>query len=82
MTSVFAFSVHFCPFWYRCYYPHTSRESVSPVCGIFSLRLLGLVLNLKLSLKMHKELFFKVPMDYYGNNKQETNMYMFFSLGF
>ena len=21
-------------FWYRCYYPHTSRHSVSPVCGI------------------------------------------------
>ena len=27
-------SVHFCPFWYRCYYPHRSRDSVSPVCGI------------------------------------------------
>ena len=22
-------------FWYRCYYPHWSRESLSPVCGIF-----------------------------------------------
>ena len=22
-------------FWYRCYYPHRSRELVSPVCGIF-----------------------------------------------
>ena len=21
--------------WYRCYYPHRSRELVSPVCGIF-----------------------------------------------
>ena len=21
---------------YQCYYPHTSRESMSPVCGIFS----------------------------------------------
>ena len=27
-------SVLFCPFWYRCYYPHTMTESVSPVCGI------------------------------------------------
>ena len=23
--------------WHRCYYPHRSRDSVSPVCGIFSL---------------------------------------------
>ena len=22
-------------FWYRCYYPHRSRDSLSPVCGIF-----------------------------------------------
>ena len=22
--------------WYRCYYPHRSREALSPVCGIFS----------------------------------------------
>ena len=22
-------------FWYRCYYPHQSRDSLSPVCGIF-----------------------------------------------
>ena len=22
-------------FLYRCYYPHTARDSVSPVCGIF-----------------------------------------------
>ena len=22
-------------FWYRCYYPHAWRNSVSPVCGIF-----------------------------------------------
>ena len=29
------FSVHFCPVWYRCYYPHRSRVSVSPECGIF-----------------------------------------------
>ena len=21
--------------WYRCYYPHRSRDSLSPVCGIF-----------------------------------------------
>ena len=21
--------------WYRCYYPHRSRDSVSPVCWIF-----------------------------------------------
>ena len=21
--------------WHRCYYPHRSRDSVSPVCGIF-----------------------------------------------
>ena len=23
--------------WHRCYYPHRSRDSVSPVCGIFIL---------------------------------------------
>ena len=22
-------------FWYRCYYPHRSRDALSPVCGIF-----------------------------------------------
>ena len=22
--------------WYRCYYPHQSRDSMSPVCGIFT----------------------------------------------
>ena len=21
--------------WYRCYYPHRSRDALSPVCGIF-----------------------------------------------
>ena len=26
---------HFSPFWYRCYYPHRLRDSVSPVCEIF-----------------------------------------------
>ena len=26
---------YFCLFWYRCYYPHWSRDSVSPICGIF-----------------------------------------------
>ena len=30
-------------FWYWCYYQHTSRDSVSPICGIFTdLALLGL----------------------------------------
>ena len=24
-------------FWYRCYYPHRSRDSLSPVCGIFDI---------------------------------------------
>ena len=24
--------------WHRCYYPHRSRDALSPVCGIFSLR--------------------------------------------
>ena len=23
--------VHFCPFWYWCYYPHRLRDSVSPI---------------------------------------------------
>ena len=23
------------PPWYRCYYPHRSRDALSPVCGIF-----------------------------------------------
>ena len=22
-------------FWYRCYYPHWSRDAFSPICGIF-----------------------------------------------
>ena len=22
--------------WYRCYYPHRSRDALSPVCGIFT----------------------------------------------
>ena len=33
-----ALSVHFCLFWYWCYYPHTSRDLVSSACGIFSSR--------------------------------------------
>ena len=33
----FFFFFHFCLFWYRCYYPHWSRDSVSPICGIFHL---------------------------------------------
>ena len=32
----FFLSVCFWPFWYWCYYPHTSRYSVSPVCEISS----------------------------------------------
>ena len=24
--------------WYWCYYPHRSRDALSPVCGIFFLR--------------------------------------------
>ena len=24
--------------WHRCYYPHRSRDALSPVCGIFSTR--------------------------------------------
>ena len=24
--------------WYRCYYPHRSRDALSPVCGIFVLK--------------------------------------------
>ena len=32
------FSAHFALlagfFWYRCYYPHRSRDALSPVCGI------------------------------------------------
>ena len=31
----FFLSVRFCLFWYRCYYPHTSRVLVPPVCRIF-----------------------------------------------
>ena len=33
--DIFRFSKKSC-FWYRCYYPHRSRESLSPVCGIFN----------------------------------------------
>ena len=28
--------VRFCPFWYWCYYLHPSRDSLSPLCNIFS----------------------------------------------
>ena len=33
--------------WYRCYYPHRSRDALSPVCGIFLLKLIlqGVSLN-------------------------------------
>ena len=31
----FFLSFRFCLFWYRCYYPHTSRNTVSPICRIF-----------------------------------------------
>ena len=41
-------AVHFCPylsvqvyFWHRRYYPHTSRDSVSPVCATCCGNLLG-----------------------------------------
>ena len=26
--------------WYRCYYPHRSRDALSPVCGIFVIKVL------------------------------------------
>ena len=29
--------------WYRCYYPHRSRDALSPVCGIFCLEILKAV---------------------------------------
>ena len=32
-TTNFALLAGF--FWYRCYYPHRSRDSLSLVCGIF-----------------------------------------------
>ena len=31
-NKILALTDHFCPFWYRCYYPHQSSDSVSPVC--------------------------------------------------
>ena len=31
-------SVWFCLSWYWSYYPHASRDSVSPVCGIFFIK--------------------------------------------
>ena len=39
----FFLSFRFCPFWYRCYYLHTSRYSVSPVCGICIQELLSVL---------------------------------------
>ena len=30
---VSSFVFLFCLFWYQYFYPHTSRDSVSPVCG-------------------------------------------------
>ena len=29
--------------WRRCYYPHRSRDSLSPVCGIFKLHYTALI---------------------------------------
>ena len=39
---------NFCPgfFWYLCFYPHWSRDSLSPVCGIFFVLLLSVLLRL------------------------------------
>ena len=34
-SANFALLVGF--FWYWCYYPHRSRDALSPVCGIFLL---------------------------------------------
>ena len=33
-------------FWYRWYYPHWSRDALSPVCGIFFFMLWGKPINL------------------------------------
>ena len=35
--------------WYRCYYPHRSRDSVSPVCGIFSILLMLMIYSRQIS---------------------------------
>ena len=40
-------------FWYRCYYPHRSRDALSPVCMIFliySINCMGLLLVLSFHL--------------------------------
>ena len=37
-------SVRFCPFWYGCYYSHTSRDSLSPIAGFFLPMLLSVLL--------------------------------------
>ena len=29
--------------WYQCYYPHRSRDALSPVCGIFNVYLTTLL---------------------------------------
>ena len=31
--------------WYRCYYPHRSRDALSPVCGMFCMYLKYICLN-------------------------------------
>ena len=35
--------------WYRCYYPHQSRDALSPVCGIFFKELTKSIKILKLN---------------------------------
>ena len=37
--------------WHRCYYPHRSRDALSPVCGIFFFNLRNFFKNLR---KSHK----------------------------
>ena len=32
-------SVHFCPFWYMCYYLHRSKDSKSPVYRIYRMKI-------------------------------------------
>ena len=45
-------SVYLCLFWYQCYYPHTSRDSVSPICRIFNVLFIFLIFLIDVLLMM------------------------------
>ena len=44
-------------FWYWCYYPHRSRDALSPVCGIFDQKFNFLLLLSSVALRTNQNTF-------------------------